>query len=269
MPPTKARAIKRAAKRKAKGFKGIQKHFINQSSICRACINPASQLILSNDYTKRSGLADSIISTCSHCHNQTVVQTSKCSGGRGGGFFEINRRSVFTCNAMKGGRESLAKFCSVMGLPSPITDKSYTSHLKVIANNIREVAESNMIEMASNSRQKVLQMQPELEKQDEDGAIPVAVTVDGTWHKRGFSSKYGIVVALLVDTGHVIDFEVLSSCCHERLFHENNDDLSSKAHKAWKISHKDKCQLNYQGSLGGMEGKGAIEILKDPLELGN
>ena len=58
-----------------------------------------------------------------------------------------------------------------MGLPSPITDKSYGSHLKVIANNMREVTESNMIEMASNIHQKVLQMQPELEKQDEDGAI--------------------------------------------------------------------------------------------------
>ena len=201
MPPTKARAIKRATKRKAKGFKGIQKQFINtsvhnersnscvrpdglpststpikspkdhrescceldssasspkigkmvnlweqstanltrlskrryelsqdsvidlsqiqlvisQSSICRACKNPASQLILNNDYTKRSGLAENLIITCSHCHNKTILQTSKRSGGRGGGFFQINSRSVFTCSVMKGGRESLAKFCSVMG----------------------------------------------------------------------------------------------------------------------------------------------------------
>ena len=29
------------------------------------------------------------------------------------------------------------------------------------------------------------------------------------WQKRGYSSKYGVVLVILVDTGEVVDFEVL------------------------------------------------------------
>lgn len=50
--------------------------------------------------------------------------------------------------------------------------------------------------------------------EDEDAVINISVSFDGTWHKRGFTSKYGIGVCIDVLTGLVIDFEVLSSYCH-------------------------------------------------------
>ena len=72
-----------------------------------------------------------------------------------------------------------------------------------------------MKEAASRIRELILHKNPEACDGDPDGAIPVAISVDGTWHKRGFSSKYGVMVASLVETGEVIDFEVISKHCFE------------------------------------------------------
>ena len=49
---------------------------------------------------------------------------------------------------------------------------------------------------------------------NEKSVAKVAVTVDGTWQKRGFSFKIGVVF-LSVDTGKVLDAMVKSSECHE------------------------------------------------------
>ncbi|GFV30641.1 uncharacterized protein TNCV_2865801 [Trichonephila clavipes] len=42
------------------------------------------------------------------------------------------------------------------------------------------------------------------------GIVNCGVSVDGTWHRRGFSSLNGCVTAISVDTGKIIDFETLS-----------------------------------------------------------
>ncbi|GFV02538.1 uncharacterized protein TNCV_5017061 [Trichonephila clavipes] len=46
-----------------------------------------------------------------------------------------------------------------------------------------------------------------------DGKRDLAVAVDGSWQKRGFSSKNGLVTVTSVDTGKVIDVEVFSKHC--------------------------------------------------------
>ena len=36
----------------------------------------------------------------------------------------------------------------------------------------------------------------------------VSVTVDGTWQKRGYSSKIGVVFVISVEMGEILDYEV-------------------------------------------------------------
>lgn len=45
---------------------------------------------------------------------------------------------------------------------------------------------------------------------DEKQVLDITVSYDGTWQKRGFTSKYGIGYCIEVLTGLVIDFEILS-----------------------------------------------------------
>ncbi|GFX82397.1 hypothetical protein TNCV_2870781 [Trichonephila clavipes] len=46
-----------------------------------------------------------------------------------------------------------------------------------------------------------------------DNNSNIAVAVDGTWHKRGYSLLNGVVCATSVENGKVIDFEALTKYC--------------------------------------------------------
>ena len=45
------------------------------------------------------------------------------------------------------------------------------------------------------------------------GVTDVSVSVDGTWQKRGFSSLNVVVAAISIDTGKVVDCEVMARYC--------------------------------------------------------
>ncbi|GFW63501.1 uncharacterized protein TNCV_401671 [Trichonephila clavipes] len=69
---------------------------------------------------------------------------------------------------------------------------------------------------------------------------PYAVAVDGTWQKRSYTSLNGVVTVTSIDTGKVIDVDILSKycACKNLPFHEND------------------CKRNYVGSSGAMEIQG-------------
>ncbi|GFW70836.1 uncharacterized protein TNCV_4148841 [Trichonephila clavipes] len=68
---------------------------------------------------------------------------------------------------------------------------------------------------------------------------PYAVAVDGTWQKRGYTSLNSVVTVTSIDTGKVIDVDILSKycACKNLPFHEKD------------------CKRNYVGSSGAMEIK--------------
>ena len=73
---------------------------------------------------------------------------------------------------------------------------------------------------------------------------------DGTWHKRGHSSHYGVGIGIDLETGFVIDFEVLSNYCHGCATGPSPTD---RRYPAWKKLHRPTCQRNYNGSANSME----------------
>ena len=230
-----------------------------QSSVCcMFCKSAKSKLHILKENKRRFGLAEMIILQCSNCQHETKFYSSKKTNR---GQFEVNARSVTACNSLKGGRQVLASFCGMMNLPPPIASPSYSRQLKVLSSVSKHEAECQMNEAAKRVRDIILRKNPDLYRQDVDGAISVAVSIDGTWQKRGYSSKFGVVLAILIDTGEVVDFEVLSLHCHECKKHQY-DDKASDAYKIWKRKHELTCQINFEGSSGGMEGKGAVNIFK-------
>ncbi|GFY17035.1 uncharacterized protein TNCV_1088111 [Trichonephila clavipes] len=92
------------------------------------------------------------------------------------------------------GAESARMFCGIMNLPPPPTKFSKYNHILLQAT--RETCEHSMAEAV---REAV---------DENDGKRDLAVAVDGSWQKRGFSSKNGLVTVTSVDTGKVIDVEV-------------------------------------------------------------
>ena len=60
--------------------------------------------------------------------------------------------------------------------------------------------------------------------------MDVVVSYDSTWHHRGFKSSHGVGVVMAIDTGEILDFEVMSkdcSACMKNL-HPNEE---------WKTAH--------------------------------
>jgi len=156
-----------------------------------------------------------------------------------------------------------------MELSPPVTKKAYNQHMiqieKVAANN----AEKLMCEAAKRLSSLV-------STEDQDSVVEingrnvtkVAVSIDGTWQKRGHSSKIGVVFAVSVATGEILDYEVKSLLC-KQCASKDHSDKHSPEYLAWKESHQRHCQVNHVGSSEEMESLGAIDIFSHSVEKRN
>ena len=48
---------------------------------------------------------------------------------------------------------------------------------------------------------------------NDDSVIDIAIRYDGNWHRRGHSSHHGVGTDIHIETGLVLDVEVLSNYC--------------------------------------------------------
>ncbi|XP_068700909.1 uncharacterized protein [Montipora foliosa] len=253
---------------KAHGFKvqdaELLSQCISKSAICSSCRNSKSNLQLFQDSSSRDGLAELLYLKCSFCHTITALQTSRRLGGKGGGAYEVNRRSVLSSHQW--GRAGLAKFCAGMELPPPVTKKAYNQNMIQIERMAINNAEKLMCEAAERLTQ-LASRENEESMVDIDGhsIAKVAVSIDGTWQKRGHSSKIGVVFAVSVMTGEILDYEVKSLMCKECSSHEHCDK-ESPDYLAWKESHSRHCEVNHVGSSEEMESSGAIDIFSRSIE---
>lgn len=62
---------------------------------------------------------------------------------------------------------------------------------------------------------------------NDESIIDVSVSYDGTWHKRGHTSNYGIGVVIELQTGLVIDYAVLSKFCRKCVVTATELDVQS------------------------------------------
>lgn len=94
----------------------------------------------------------------------------------------------------------------------------------------------------------------------------VAVTVDGTWQRRGHNSKMGVVFVIYVDTGEILDVEMKSLTCNQCSINSAKLGTNSTEFKEWFQSHKASCSINHTKSSAAMESAGASDIFKRSIE---
>ena len=202
----------------------------------------------------RKGLAEKLLMKCNLCHNITTLDTSRkvcidkqkkhCQA------FDINVRAVFASTTT--GRKGLQKICGTLDLPKPITSKPHNALMKHLSDKYIEQADIVMKKSALKLSKNFLDDHPEKVEINNDKLISsVAVTVDGTWQRRGHCSKIGVVFVISVLTGEVLDYSVKSLYCHKCLFHQKEKE--SDEYKQWYDSHKDQCCINHVGSSDTME----------------
>ncbi|GFW65335.1 uncharacterized protein TNCV_396011 [Trichonephila clavipes] len=139
------------------------------------------------------------------------------------------------------------KLCSTLNLPR-LTKTTYKNQEAKLLKVVQEVAEESMIKAATEIVEKQQNLSSDI--------VKCGISVDGTWQRRGYTSMNGCVAAISVDTGKVLDIEVMSSYCPicKRLqtMPRNFEYESSKADHI--------CQCNFTGSSSKMQIVGASRI---------
>lgn len=151
------------------------------------------------------------------------------------------------------GLSGMKKICSTMDMPQPISARAYSYHTKAILRATKDVAESTIkdaVEELHNLKSYEV---------DDNGVLETAISCDGTWQRRGFSSLNGCVTAISMETGKILDVEPLSKVCHTCKKFEGKDSLEIEELKA---DHALKCKMHYSGSAPAMGPESAKPIFK-------
>ena len=100
-----------------------------------------------------------------------------------------------------------------MNMLPPMKENAYQDHAQAVhdaaecrakeaaEHTAKEAAERTAKESMSRAADKV----KELNKPDKEGPYNIAVSGDGTWKKRGFSSSFGVLTVLSTITGKVLE----------------------------------------------------------------
>ena len=165
--------------------------------------------------------------------------------------FDINRRIIYAMRSIGQGHASMKKFTALMNMPPPMTVKNYDQLVKTMTKVVIEVAEQTMAEAAHDLIS--------LKRQHSgDDVVDVAVTCDGSWQRRGFASLNGTFTSISLDSGKILDIEVMSRYCKGCKLKETLKKTNNYAYETWRLNHD--CRLNHVGSSGAMEVTGAKQI---------
>ncbi|GFX75729.1 uncharacterized protein TNCV_2237021 [Trichonephila clavipes] len=193
----------------------------------------ATGLNLSCEENCSGGAADLdiICDICSYSYNFCSSKKCKAEIGKPS-TYEVNTRLVYAMRCIGKGAEAARMFCGIMNLPPPPTKSS--KYNKMLLGTTKDVCDATMKDAVKEA----------VEENQNIRDIPVVV--DGTWQKRGYSSMNGVVTVTSVDTGKVIDTEILSKHCVCKD----------------KKKHGPVCKKNFNGYSGRMEVDGTLSIFQ-------
>lgn len=224
---------------------------------CVACPNCYSiSLYIEEDDSKKKGLSSFLSINCMECDFSTSTFTSKLTeeGNKPGrSSFDINVRSVYAFRSIGIGYKGLNKFCGLMNMPAPMTSMNYDK----ISDKLQEAAASIAeLSMKTAAKEAVV---------SNGGSSDIGVSVDGTWQRRGYVSLNGVIVAISMNVGKVIDAEIMSRFCRqcEVMRRRLNEDEFGQ----WFDQHSvTDCTMNHNGTAPAMECVGAKRIFERSIE---
>ena len=187
----------------------------------------------------------SLVGQCPMSDRYFEACTSKVCGENNKSF-DVNRRIVYTMRSCGQGYAGLENFTSFMNMPKPMTQNNFDKIVKTVSHCAKAVAREIMNDAAE-----------EIRKSD-PSIVYTGVSVDGSWQRRGFSSLNGVVTAISMDPGKVLDCEPMSRFCRACNSKSSSRKTNPQAFEIWKVSHN--CRLNYHGSAPGMEVTGTSRI---------
>eukprot|EP00112_Aurelia_sp_Birch-Aquarium-sp1_P015936 Seg357.6 transcript_id=Seg357.6/GoldUCD/mRNA.D3Y31 product="hypothetical protein" protein_id=Seg357.6/GoldUCD/D3Y31 len=236
------------------GFRVIDISILSQIFQILLCPICMSKVFLTEVAGSKMGLATSLRLCCTK--DQCTFSKSFHTSNKNGQAFEVNRRTVLAAREVGIGHKGLVKFSGVMNMPPPMNKNSYRDIVKSLECAAECVAERSMKNAATETK--------EFYDSEDDGVYDVAVSGDGTWRKRGFKSSTGIVTAISLVTGKILDTEIMSRECRTCLLNSNKE--GTPEFDLWWEGHQHECQANFFGSSGKMDPAGCVAIFSRSIE---
>ncbi|GFW70224.1 uncharacterized protein TNCV_3337421 [Trichonephila clavipes] len=137
----------------------------------------SEKIELREDLKSRRGLAVSLEIICHNCGESTSTMSSKISNK----CYDVNLRLKYGMRAIGKGGAAARIFCGLMNLPPP--PAKFERHNSLFLNVLKIISEDSMNAAVHEAVMA------------NDNNSNIAVAVDGTWHKRGYSSLNGVVCA--------------------------------------------------------------------------
>ena len=124
--------------------------------------------------------------------------------------YEINRRTTLANSIIGKCSTGLHKFCSVVGLGSPVCKQSFSEYTKYCGQLSKELCTENMKMDLENTKKLV--------REDErlhidENIIDIPTMFDGLRNSRRWTTSKGIVSAISESTSQVLDVACMSRVC--------------------------------------------------------
>ena len=192
----------------------------------------------------RTDLASHLRFHCG-CDNTVSFHTSKQINK----VFEVNRRFPLALFSIGRQQAQGRKFLGNMNMPSSLNNKTSANHRDQVRKATETVANRSKQQAAEEARQAY-------------GGGDVTVSGDGTYQRRGFQSKNGVVTVLSVNgkRSKVLDCETLSNHCDA--CQKSEKKRAGVELERWKTHHQEtgQCDKNHVGTAAAMEPAGAVNI---------
>ena len=88
-----------------------------------------------------------------------------------------------------------------MNMPEPMNSDNYDNVSRTMKDATQIVAESSMFDTAKELKGGATEI------------VDASVSIDATWQKRGFVLSLGVVAAIGVETGKILDMTIMSKSC--------------------------------------------------------
>ena len=226
---------------------------LKECAICRDC--KFGELELLKDENSRSGHGEVWILRCkrrdckAHMH-PTCFHTSP----KNSRFYELNRAVVLAFRSIGRGYSAAQKFCSIINLQNPISSGPWSRHTKAILRAAETLLEEELNEAAFEVK-KILRDVGDFEdcpdEELREKIVNAGASLDGSWSSRGWSSRDGIVAAISVESGKVVDVVYLSGSCRQctRMEEQRNSGKMTRLEfLEWYLRHDKDCFMNHDGS---------------------
>ena len=228
-----------------------------ESVNCPHCQSQQSLHTTTSD-AKRMGFALCLEISCCKCGTNfgNTYSLPESPSDKKPSPFLINDLMTLIFNRLGLGHTAMVEFCGVLGMPA--------MHLKTFQkkefNIVRKTLEATK-DVLERSVAIVRAMHCEMNRDfPSDQPVPITVSFDGTWQKRGYMSMHGVAAVIEVVTGLDVDFVVLSTYCHSCSLKRAECRDNAAAFDTWYVDHRDDCSINYHGSSNAMEVEAAKRL---------